>query len=132
MTPRVISERIDFNLNKEEIGKMSKIDIEDLLSLVCSKVNKNTDNNNSNFWDIGNTYFIRTVTMHHVGSLVSFTDDEIILKDASWVADSGRFSQALKNGVLEEVEPFSEKVLINRKSIVDATLWNHKLPDSAK
>ena len=81
-----------------------------------------------NFWQVGQAYFIRTVTMHSVGKLVSIDDKELVLSHASWVADSGRFHNALRDGTLDEVEPFVTNVLINRNSIIDATIWGHELP----
>lgn len=81
---------------------------------------------------VGKKYFIRTVTMYQVGLLKDISDDELLLSDASWVADSGRFGVALKRGELDEVEPFVNDVIINRKSIIDATEWDHELPREAK
>ena len=88
-----------------------------------------TDNqNHSDFWKIGEKYFIRTVTMHSIGELVAFNDKELLLRNACWVADSGRFNNALKNGQLSEVEPFEDDIIVNRSALVDATLWRHDLP----
>lgn len=86
----------------------------------------------SNVWEIGKNYFIRTVTMHHVGQLEQITDREIVLSNASWVADSGRFSIALARGELDEVERFVNPVIINRDALVDATVWDHALPTESK
>jgi hypothetical protein len=76
-------------------------------------------------WQIGKLYFIRTVTMYYVGRLISVGDQEITLDDCAWVADTGRFSECLKTGKLNEVEPFPDgPVLIGRGAIVDASIWN--------
>ena len=83
-------------------------------------------------WIVGKQYFIRTVTMHIVGELVAITDKELLMEHASWVADSGRFNNALKTGVLDEVEPFINDVIVNRNSVIDATWWNHALPSEVK
>ncbi len=83
-------------------------------------------------WKIGEKYFIRTVTMHLMGELVESTKNELLLKDASWIADSGRFHDALKDGALDEIEPFLDDVIVNRKSVVDATIWRHSLPRNQK
>ena len=85
-----------------------------------------------NFFETGKIYFIRTVTMHLVGRIKDFTDKEILLSDASWVADSGRFHNALRDGTLNEVEPFVNDVMINRNCIIDLTEWSHKLPIEQK
>lgn len=87
---------------------------------------------NDAHWKIGKSYFIRTVTMYYVGKLILVTDKELVLKDASWIADTGRFHDALKSGELNEVEPFISEVIIGRGSIVDASEWLHLLPNVQK
>jgi hypothetical protein len=86
------------------------------------------------FWKIGKSYLIRTVTMIDVGELVSVTDQELILRHASWIADTGRWMQALREGTLNEVEPFPDGafVAIGRGSIVDAVEWDLPLPREQK
>ena len=73
-------------------------------------------------WCIGKNYFIRTVTHHHAGKLVGVTDKELILENASWIPDDGRFTDALKSCAFAEVEmfPASSQVIIGRGSIIDA------------
>ena len=83
-------------------------------------------------WQLGKNYFIRTVTMHLTGKLIFINNNELVLKDASWIADSGRFHNALKTGELNEIEPFIDDVIINRGSIIDATIWSHPLPNEQK
>jgi hypothetical protein len=85
-----------------------------------------------NFWEIGKSYFVRTVTMYQIGKLKAFSDTELVFEKASWIADCGRFHDALKNGKLEEVEPFLDDVCINRSAMIDATIWNHPLPSEQK
>lgn len=85
-------------------------------------------NTMTTFWKIDETYFVRTVTHYCVGRLIEISDKELVFADASWVADCGRFNNALKVGKLEEVEPFVHPVLLNRSSIIDATIWGHPLP----
>ena len=81
---------------------------------------------------VGECVFIRTVTMHYTGRITSVTDYDLVLEDASWIADSGRFSTALKNGDLSEVEPFPGSAIIPLGCIVDISAWNHKLPREVK
>ena len=72
-------------------------------------------------WEIGKAYLIRTVTMIDTGVLVAVTDKELVLTDAAWIADTGRFADALKSCNFNEVEPFPNgKVIINRGAIIDA------------
>lgn len=75
--------------------------------------------------------FIRTVTYHHVGEVEGVVGDFVLLKNASWVADSGRFHVALRDGKLSEVEPMPGVVAVNTKAIVDVAEWNHELPTAA-
>lgn len=85
------------------------------------------------FWKPGTNYFIRTVTYHAIGKLVEIDNHEIILEDAAWVADSGRWSEALTTGRLEEVEPFPDgQVAIGRNAVVDACVWSHPLVRGVK
>jgi hypothetical protein len=75
----------------------------------------------TSFWRIGKAYLIRTVTMIDTGILVSIDAHEVVLKDAAWIADTGRFEAALKSMDFNEVEPFPDGlVAIGRGSIVDA------------
>lgn len=92
--------------------------------------NKNVESDNSDYWKIGKPYFIRTVTMHLVGELVGVYDKELVLKDASWIADNGRFHRFV-NGELDdncEIEPFPDgEVIVGRGALLDATIWKGKL-----
>lgn len=79
-------------------------------------------------FQVGKNYFIRTVTHHLTGRLVKVTSKELLLEDAAWIADDGRFFNCLKDGKLNEVEPFQDDVIVGRGSIIDATVWRHVLP----
>lgn len=81
---------------------------------------------------VGNNVLIRTVTHYHTGHIVAVTKDEILLTDAAWVADTGRFNNALVTSTLAEVEPYLSPVGINRGSVVDYTDWRGELPRSVK
>ncbi len=83
-------------------------------------------------WTVGTNYLIRTVTMTLTGMLSYIDEHELVLENASWVADTGRFADALKTGKLNEVEPFPSYAIIGRGSIVDATEWIHELPRTQK
>ena len=87
-------------------------------------------NEPSHPYDVGKNYFIRTVTHHLTGRLIRVTSKELVLEQASWIADDGRFHDALKTGSLNEVEPFPQdlSVVVGRGSIIDAVIWKHPLP----
>jgi hypothetical protein len=82
--------------------------------------------------EIGKCYLIRTVTFYYVGKLISITDSDLVLEQASWISDTGRFSNALTSGVFNEVEPYPNKVMVNRDVIVDYCEWDHDLPKEQK
>ena len=76
-------------------------------------------------WEIGAIYLIRTVTMIDTGRLVAVTDQELVLEDAAWIADTGRFSDALKKSEFGEVEPFPNgRIIVGRGSVIDAVQIN--------
>ena len=89
-------------------------------------------NNDDSHWVIGENYFIRTVTMHLTGKLEKITDKELVLSNAAWIADSGRFYNSLKSGNFSEIEPFVNNIIVNRNSLIDATVFSHPLPDNQK
>ena len=72
-------------------------------------------------FEIGSVYLIRTVTMIDVGRVVAASKQYIILEDAAWVADTGRFADALKSCKFNETEPFPDgQVILSAGSIIDA------------
>ena len=77
---------------------------------------------------IGKKFFFRTVTYHLVGRVAKRIGNVFELSDASWVADSGRFMQAIKEGKLSEVEPVGQAFL-NMQSVTDFFPWHHDLPN---
>lgn len=105
-------------------------DIIKLLSLVLeAKDNKETS---SLPFEEGEKYYIRTVTYHATGRIKRIVGDFLVLEDAAWIADSGRFREAIMSGVLNEVEPVEVEMFVNKNSIVDAFEWKHKLPREQK
>lgn len=106
--------------------------IKDLLEIMKFIKNEKSGIEENNFWKTGKAYFIRTVTMHLIGKVKQISDKELLLDDAVWVADSGRFHNALRDGKLNETEPFINEVIINRDCIVDATIWQHLIPNEQK
>ena len=72
-------------------------------------------------WKVGKCYLIRTVTMIQTGRLVKVTEKELVLEDAAWIADTGRFSEVLVSLNFAECEPFPEgHVIIGRGALIDA------------
>ena len=83
-------------------------------------------------FEIGGKYFFRTVTYFCTGEVEEIKGDFLVLKDAAWVADTGRFREAIMTGVLSEVEPVEVPMFINMASITDAFVWSHSLPREQK
>ena len=54
---------------------------------------------------VGGKYYFRTVTFHLTGEVKKIVGRFVFLKNAAWIADSGRFMGAIKDGTLSEVEP---------------------------
>ena len=83
-------------------------------------------------WEIGKNYLIRTVTMIDTGRLVAVTEHELVLEDAAWIADTGRFADALKKSVFNEVEPFPDgRIIVGRGAVIDDVVIG-KLPREQK
>ena len=98
---------------KEQLGEDEKIDISSLDDLV------------------GKKWFFRTVTYHLMGKVVKRMGNFLQLEKASWVADSGRFMNFIKNGDLNEVEPVGT-AFINMSTVTDFFPWKHDLPKNQK
>ena len=87
---------------------------------------------NSTPFEVGKSYLIRTVTLYSVGRVKSVYPGFLVLSDASWIADTGRYHDALKSASLHEVEPCVSDQIVSLGAIVDATEWTHKLPEVQK
>jgi hypothetical protein len=104
--------------------------LKDALALIGEPVAQ-SQTTPTDFLEVGKAYFIRTVTLYQVGRVVAVSGQFVKLEDASWIADTGRFSAALKSGEFSEIEPVGTSY-INLSSIIDAFPFDHKLPTSVK
>ena len=113
--------------------KMKTIEIsEETYERIKDQLSEDETNDLSCFRDmIGSKYFFRTVTYHLVGKVESVFGNFLYLKNASWVADSGRFMNAIKEGKLNEVEPVGD-AYINMSTVTDFFPWKHSLPKEQK
>jgi len=80
---------------------------------------------------VGKCFFFRTITYHCVGRVIKRFGSFLHLEDASFIADSGRFMQFIKDGKLNEVEPVGTE-FVNLNSVVDFFHWKHDLPKEQK
>lgn len=99
-----------FQKIKEQLGENSYKEIQNLSDMV------------------GEKFFFRTVTYHLTGRVKKVIGRILELENAAWIADSGRFMQAIKNGELKEVEPVG-RAYINLDSVTDFFPWKHQLPE---
>lgn len=83
-------------------------------------------------YKMGEKYLIRTVTHYYIGVLKEVFEQELLLSSASWIADTGRYYDALKSGKLNEVEPILGDAVIGRGAIIEAVVWYHDVPKEQK
>jgi hypothetical protein len=101
-------------------------------ALIKSQLKESEDFDLSGLQDfIGKSFFFRTVTYHLTGRVKNIFGNMLVLEDAAWIADSGRFQQAIKEGKLNEVEPVGDAIL-NLSTVTDMFPWKHKLPKEQK
>lgn len=84
---------------------------------------------------VGNKVLIRTVTHYHTGRIAAIFDKpvpHVVLVDAAWIADTGRFGNALTTSTANEIEPFPSPVAVFLGSVVDVTDWRGELPRTVK
>ncbi len=81
---------------------------------------------------VGSNVFVRTVTHHYTGFLAAVEDGFMQLDNAAWIADDGRFANALKDGTLNEVEPYPGTCYVAVGSVLDVSEWTHDLPRKQK
>lgn len=103
-----------------------------MLNLSLADLRELLVDSKSHSFEVGKAYMIRTVTMHYTGRVVAVTDSDVVLEDAAWIADTGRFADSLASGELAEVEPYPGRVAICRGAMVDFAEWCHKLPRTQK
>ncbi len=81
---------------------------------------------------VGDAYLIRTVTNYWTGRVEAVVGAFLVLSDAAWIADTGRYSEAKDEEHLKEVEPCDEPVFVSLGSVIDARLWTSTLPRKVK
>lgn len=78
--------------------------------------------------EVGKAYLIRCVTHYQLGRVVSVSPKWVVMDDASWIADTGRFYDFLTKHEANEVEPFPDPVIVSTGAIVDAVRFHGELP----
>ena len=69
----------------------------------------------------GKNIFIRTVTNYYTGYVAEETKKWFKLEKAAWIADTGRFMDAVAKADFSEVEPYALPVYVMKSAIVDIT-----------
>jgi hypothetical protein len=109
----------------------TKVQRDEIIKLVAELKATSITSEDTDVFELfkGKNIFVRTVSYHQIGRCLGVKDGFLLLENASWVASSGRFNEALVKGTLDEVEPFPDGIiLVGIASIVDVTEWRHKLP----
>ncbi len=87
-------------------------------------------------YEIGKNYLVKGVTMIDLGRLVAIYENELVLENASWIADTGRFNEALSKGIdnisNSEIERYNKPCIVGRNAIVGAVEYIHELPKVSK
>lgn len=100
--------------------------IEAILQGECNTVSRELP------YSVGDKVFIRTVTHHLTGRVSKIVGKFLVLSDAAWIADDGRFMGAIRDGILGEVEPVFVPTCVNTDAIIDSYEWHHDLPREQK
>ena len=88
--------------------------------------------NDSSPFKAGEAYLFRTVTHIEVGRVKEVKGQFVILEDASWIADTGRYHDCLRDGSFSEVEPYPLYTGVNTQSLINFAPWPHALPTEQK
>lgn len=100
---------------------------ESTTELIKALLFKDTNKQESAF-EKGEKLLIRTVTHYLTGRVVKQVGAFLTLEDAAWIADTGRFSDALKDCSFSEVEPHDKPVRVNTEAIIDVWQLSGNLP----
>lgn len=116
-----------------ELDKLTIGEAKQLAALFCPGTPATTQSKRLPM-KVGSAVFIRGVTMAYTGRVVAWTDAEVELAEAAWIADTGRFAQAMAKGGFSEVEPYpsGETVIVNRDAVSDWRVISFDLPRSQK
>ena len=69
----------------------------------------------------GKNILIRTVTNFYTGRVIEENSKFLKLEKAAWIADTGRFSDALASNIFDEVEPYPRPVIVMKAAMVNVT-----------
>jgi hypothetical protein len=82
------------------------------------------------WFKVGAVVFVQGCNNNYVGRIVAILPNRVVaLEDASWVAESGRLAEFIKNGHTDNME--IEPVGNHMEAWEGITEWPHKLFDTA-
>lgn len=81
-------------------------------------------------FNVGDTVVIRGIPYHYIGKIEALGEHAVSLAPgAIWLADSARWgSDFLRDGKVNESEPYPDGVTIGYGVIADITIWKHEIP----
>ncbi len=97
---------------------------------IMATINQPAETASEHPYDINVGCLIRTVAHIYTGILVAVYPQEIVLKDAAWIADTGRFADSLLDfSKFNEVEPFPAGLcVVGRGAICDYHASTQAMP----
>ena len=80
----------------------------------------------SSAYKVGEKRMFRTVTHIITGEIAEIHADGVIVEQAAWIADTGRYTQAVATGSFNEVEPYPDgaRVVVNTAAMIDSCTIN--------
>ena len=115
------------NINELTVGQIKELN---------SLIGVPTDQKKKHNFEVGKSYFIRTITHHYLCKIVEICDLCIVGTSCVWVADDGRYHKFLQgewsNDSEREPYPADKKVQIFLGTFIDAMEWEHPIPESEK
>jgi len=79
------------------------------------------ENIDLSFYEVGKSYAIRCVTMIYTGKVKRILKDGLVLENAAWIADTGRFNEFVSGADPSEREPYKNPVIVYHQVISDST-----------
>ena len=100
--PQIDISQETYDLIKDQLQPEEQIDISSMDELAGKKI------------------FVRTVTYHIIGEVTKIIGNIAFLKNASWVADSKRFSEFVKGKISDSAEiEYLGDWFVNLQSVTD-------------
>jgi hypothetical protein len=94
------------------------------------------NNSKGHFVEAGKAYLFRTVTCIELGLVTEVRGEHVKIEQASWIADTGRYHDALRDGIEtqsnSEIEPYPDYDIVNMGAVVNYAPYNHPLPTVQK